>query len=298
MLLLTFLFHYFFLLSLVKAQQCGTSSDCTSPSAPHCSRWGWCQWTPDYGSSGPSSDQNPSGSCRSAEECPPRAPHCSNQGYCTPWQTGETKTKTQNLRVAAAARVQDQFLKSQMNHFVMEDEVTNNFKRSPGGRVTERNSRNQIQRNNQKTLEPIPAVPDQTTKSSRQLPQTFSASAAVPVPGIQRRVQTTTTHSDYYDYYDYDYYAEFEVLKEPERTTQKSEQTQSTNRQSVSNRGQFNVNRRKVSETVGRGKTDSDMSGSVSQGCLVDCVTDCVSIKELTAYRDCVEFCGRTCNTK
>ena len=37
---------------------------------------------------------------------------------------------------------------------------------------------------------------------------------------------------------------------------------------------------------------------SVSQGCLADCVTDCVSIEQLTAYRDCVEFCGKTCNDK
>ena len=37
---------------------------------------------------------------------------------------------------------------------------------------------------------------------------------------------------------------------------------------------------------------------SVSQGCLADCVTDCVAIQQLTAYRDCVEFCGRTCKNK
>jgi len=34
----------------------------------------------------------------------------------------------------------------------------------------------------------------------------------------------------------------------------------------------------------------------VSEGCLYDCVNDCVSIDKLTAYRDCVDFCGRSCD--
>ena len=32
-----------------------------------------------------------------------------------------------------------------------------------------------------------------------------------------------------------------------------------------------------------------------SQGCLTDCVTDCIAIEELEAYKDCVGFCGKTC---
>ena len=35
-----------------------------------------------------------------------------------------------------------------------------------------------------------------------------------------------------------------------------------------------------------------------SQGCLYDCVYDCVSITQLEAYRDCVDFCGKTCTDK
>ena len=37
-------------------------------------------------------------------------------------------------------------------------------------------------------------------------------------------------------------------------------------------------------------------AGGRSEGCLYDCVNDCVSIDKLTAYRDCVDFCGRSCD--
>jgi len=37
------------------------------------------------------------------------------------------------------------------------------------------------------------------------------------------------------------------------------------------------------------------LGGEESQGCLYDCVNDCVAIDQLKAYRDCVDFCGVTC---
>ena len=36
-------------------------------------------------------------------------------------------------------------------------------------------------------------------------------------------------------------------------------------------------------------------SSASTGGCLNDCVSDCVAITQLTAYRDCVGFCGKTC---
>jgi len=42
--------------TVVSAQQCTTSLDCRSIEAPHCSRWGWCQWTPQFGENGPDQD--------------------------------------------------------------------------------------------------------------------------------------------------------------------------------------------------------------------------------------------------
>ena len=74
----------------ISGQQCSTSSDCSSPDAPYCSKWGWCQWTSQFGSAGPrevarTGSGLPLGSCRSSGDCTPRAPVCSSQGFCT-WE--------------------------------------------------------------------------------------------------------------------------------------------------------------------------------------------------------------------
>ena len=42
-------------------------------------------------------------------------------------------------------------------------------------------------------------------------------------------------------------------------------------------------------------RVDPVVSLVTSQGCLTDCVTDCIAIEELEAYKDCVGFCGKTC---
>eukprot|EP00092_Neocalanus_flemingeri_P028079 GFUD01030486.1.p1 GENE.GFUD01030486.1~~GFUD01030486.1.p1 ORF type:complete len:350 (-),score=63.70 GFUD01030486.1:208-1257(-) len=337
------------LLSSVAGQQCSTSADCPTPDAPHCSKWGWCQWTAQYGDGGPSqleSDDAPLGSCRSAEDCTPRAPVCSNQGFCTAKQShqqapeaprgnarsqsisnqgprGQTTNQRRNnhqnhqtSRTASASshrvsRTQQQFLKSQANHLDRDLErqsVTNNFKRSSGHGNQNRNGNNQIkQKHTKRILEPRPAVPDQTTKSSRNLPQRFEPLIAVPVPGIQRRVRTTTTtvpppdyidriSTDYYDQYDYNYYTEFEVMKmkEPEVSTSlnRGQSTSSTPQRDSGSRSQGH------SQPAPRPAPRRALPASISQGCLADCVTDCVVIQQLTAYRDCVEFCGKTCNDK
>ena len=40
-------------------------------------RWGWCQWTADYGEEGPREDLPTTGYCNSNKDCVPRAPFCS-----------------------------------------------------------------------------------------------------------------------------------------------------------------------------------------------------------------------------
>ena len=40
-------------------------------------RWGWCQWTADYGDEGPREDLPTTGYCNSNKDCVPRAPFCS-----------------------------------------------------------------------------------------------------------------------------------------------------------------------------------------------------------------------------
>ena len=42
-------------------------------------------------------------------------------------------------------------------------------------------------------------------------------------------------------------------------------------------------------------RVDPVVSLVTSQGCLTDCVSDCIAIEELEAYKDCVGFCGKTC---
>jgi len=64
--------------------QCISSSDCSSPHAPHCSKWGWCQWTGLYGEEGPGQGEGLApGTCVTSQDCTPRAPTCSKLGYCT-----------------------------------------------------------------------------------------------------------------------------------------------------------------------------------------------------------------------
>merc|ERR1712106_887853 len=140
------------------------------------------------------------------------------------------------------------------------------------------------------------------------LPQIFKPLIAVPVPGIQRRVPSTTiktttvptpdyidrSSTDYYDNYDYNYYTEFEVMKKEEPTVLK---TQARGESQTFNNQRESSSRSRSQQQPRPGARQAPQA-SVSRGCLADCVTDCVAIEQLTAYRDCVEFCGRTCKNK
>jgi len=345
-------------ISTISGQQCSTSSDCSSPDAPYCSRWGWCQWTSQFGAKGPSEADRtglPLGSCRSARDCTPRAPVCSNLGYCT-WQSsyqeadnsrgnkisqtgtiegskGQTINRPRNNQQAEhtagtlagrASRTHQQFLKSQSNRLDLTEErisATNNFKRSSGRGNSNHRKNNQIkQQQHKRILQPFPAVPDQTTKSSRNLPHSFEPQVAVPVPGIQQRVpstkRTTTTtvpssdyidrvssDSDYYDYYDYNYYAEFEVMKQKVPTEAETYINKESLYSDYISYDQRDSRRKDQSRHQHHQEHHDEhahqaVHASISQGCLADCVTDCVTIEQLTAYRDCVEFCGKTCIDK
>jgi len=307
------------LLPLVSSQQCSTSEDCLSPDSPHCSKWGWCQWTDEYGSGGPGesgqSDGLPPGSCDSDQDCSPRAPFCSSQGYCTDWQpkhkavdashnvNSGRRTKTESGKDRANHRthqsgsvtLRTHQARSQTNHLDTENDrrrVSNNFKRS----FELNGDRNKFDRRDHQAR-PKSTVPKHAA---------FEPMKVVPVPGIQARVpeaQKTSSKdtsiersSDIYDYYDYTYYTEFEVLKKDEeqhhtvpQTTQRSTTQSQFHRPRSPDHG-ISKDHRKQSQPL--------QGGVESQGCLTDCVTECVKIQELSAYRDCVEFCGRTCIDK
>ena len=137
----------------------------------------------------------------------------------------------------------------------------------------------------------------------------------LPVPGIQQQIRSepeelnydvsddrksvTGALQDYYENYDYNYYTEFEVLRKQDQRADKSIQhkiqqqfTGSTSQSRPRDRAQPQlVSPSSESRSEGVTLTSVDVTG----GCLNDCVNDCVAIKQLTAYRDCVGFCGKTC---
>ena len=135
-----------------------------------------------------------------------------------------------------------------------------------------------------------------------------------PVQASQRSDHTEQGRKspDYYDNYDYNYYAGFEVLRSeaPAPTAAKSIQRKihgqfvgapggrdrRPDSRHVSRDRERHVSREPVTDYSDYNDNDSTSDTSASTGgCLNDCVSDCVAIEQLTAYRDCVGFCGKTC---
>lgn len=74
----------FIIVPLSTSQKCNSKADCKSKYAPHCSKWGWCQWTKNYGTAGKAQGAGlQAGECRSHLDCTNRAPVCSPEGFCT-----------------------------------------------------------------------------------------------------------------------------------------------------------------------------------------------------------------------
>ena len=114
------------------------------------------------------------------------------------------------------------------------------------------------------------------------------------------------SEDNYYDYYDYNYYAGFEVLrsqKQSDKSTRDKIQEQflgTTSRPPASSSSSpskvpSSSRRTRPSQPKSLQSPDPDEWNSSSRGCLTDCVTDCIAIAELSAYKDCVGFCGKTC---
>ena len=130
---------------------------------------------------------------------------------------------------------------------------------------------------------PVPVFPDIPDPIDRQASEHFQVYIYSSSPSS---CSSSLSHSllphllillQVYDYSDYDYYADFEVQKtQPAVEAARPE------------------GRRLQEEQVILKHPEE----GASQGCLYDCVYDCVSITELAAYRDCVNFCGKTCRDK
>jgi len=327
------------------AQQCKQPSDCSSPHAPHCSRWGWCQWTADYGEEGPREDLPTTGYCNSNKDCVPRAPFCSRQGYCTQRpapkgkhsgrqknKTAEDKRRTNQIRGRAQDRASQDHRMSEKrpqtrNHRTDDRDQQQSQRRSQESRVApKRVMRNQAKPRPEAGEEPrtrgvLPSAtfllsqmntgfgqrrvdilepeprnfrppPPPPQPVARREPQKFQPPSptprTTPAPTFNERLpepidRQSSDYSQMYDYNidysNYDYYTDFEVQKtQPE----------------VESSGRGEGRRLAQEEPL---ILENPPEGQ-SQGCLYDCVYDCVSITQLEAYRDCVDFCGKTCTTK
>lgn len=304
--------------SLPQARQCETSDDCPDHS-PHCSDWGWCQWTDQYGTAGPSaSPPDQDGACSSDEDCSPRFPVCSNLGYCT---------------------VKDYFEKSGVPREddkggLTRKERPRNGQRSIGGRGGRRQP-NGSHQNNLRNNRNNNNIQKQQQATTAALPEaTATAGQQLPVPGIRQngqqrdyddsyddRKSATSSEAavaarDYYENYDYNYYTQFEVLRNQEDDRGDKSIEHKIHQQFIGSTQSRDSARGRPQNSRGRpqntrvtsvnpvdnsneGNESSDQvtltSANVTGGCLNDCVNDCVSIAQLTAYRDCVGFCGKTC---
>lgn len=260
-------------LMMAEARQCRASSDCPAHS-PHCSDWGWCQWTDQYGDQGPRDrlETADAGACRADKDCSPRFPVCSNLGYCTVKDYFEKSGVVRDKDGGASDRV--------------------DRARSLGPRETQSSHTNTIITNN-----------NHSGQKQEQL----------PVIAASSRSDSDGKSPDYYENYDYNYYAGFEVLRSdagraPDKSIQHKIHGQFVG--SADRRpGSRHVTRaREKQRHVARGRerpgpetefsdypSNEDNREASTGGCLNDCVSDCVAITQLTAYRDCVGFCGKTC---
>ena len=125
-------------------------------------------------------------------------------------------------------------------------------------------------------FQPPPPLPPPPAKTTPPPAPVFAERRQEP---IDRQSSDYGHTYDYVDYSNYDYYTDFEVQKTQPKV---------------------------LSDARGEGRRLSQEEPLIlenppegqSQGCLYDCVYDCVSITQLEAYRDCVDFCGKTCTDK
>merc|ERR1711971_878912 len=122
-------------------------------------------------------------------------------------------------------------------------------------------------------------------ETNNNLPPTLRALAGAGEPGTD-------------DYDVYNYYAAFEARKRGQTQSEKSTRHKIEAQFSGTTSSSSSSSSSSASASARRPRPldDAPVSSNVSsEGCLTDCVTDCIAITQLSAYKDCVGFCGQTC---
>jgi len=346
------------LLSLTgsSGQKCGSSLDCESPYAPNCSRWGWCQWTHQFGVQGPD-DQNLNKQHKnikvtevSKSTIDPRSRARSNKGEIgggririssrelsdniVPANTillqrsvelTADRKEPQGLFGVLTTVTQKQNTKPtiEQSHRRRKSSQTKGRAQSKKGDAKDfyrrRRKSKPVQQLNTKERGELPSFKDVST--IRNTPSSITTKTAPTPARIERQSSDYDDYDDYYNSDNYDYYTEFEVLKmEPETNIENNSNQNQINKSTksstirstesscslctnggINNSETRGSNQNSATESTRNNRAEpikENPSHGESQGCLYDCVYDCVSIIKLTAYRDCVNFCGRTCKDK
>jgi len=250
------------LINLVSSQQCRSSSDCGG-AAPHCSKWGWCQWTTKHGVQGPSEYEDLIG--EGSELFQSKRSFPSTQEQAPTFNPAHSRIKITDYADYYGGDIYDYY---DISYDILK-------------------------------MDPI-SKDDSTLDAS-----IFGGNVKlVTVRPVGQTAATTDVGSD-------------DTSRHATRASFETEVLSISNGQRANNNGDGSSKSFSYAGTsipiTGDERTASTITDSVvrvadtatpdghtepvtSEGCLIDCVNDCVAIEELTAYRDCVEFCGRACD--
>jgi len=193
--------------SLAEAQKCATNLDCRSIEAPHCSKFGWCQWTPRYGDGGPSQAE------------------ASKRSFSIQEMADEEIENLYKITDYAG-----EYMGSEIYDYYNYDILKKEPKLKDSDQLDSSIFGGDVQL---VTLQP----PTRQLQPTRQLPT------------VRQLLPKTTT---------------------PDPTIGKAFHSEPEVHEQLPEQGE-------------------------TKGCLYDCVSDCVPIKRLEAYTQCVTFCGNRC---
>jgi len=238
---------------------CTTTADCVSGNV--CSKWGWCQWTSQYGSDGPSQGASApgggvAGQCVTSADCASRVPYCSKLGFC---HGGRLPFDEAQLEIDEADKEEKD---DQPQGFINNNPRKNNpILRKSGGSKSENSNRSNTKNKN-----------GNKRPSSSSNRKSSSNSNKRPSSNSNRRSGGNSN-------------------KRPSGNGNRRSGGNKNNthaRKSSSNGRKSNSTSRKQNGSGGK-------SGACPGGNLDSCIDACIPIKKVAAYGACVTVCGNRC---